>query len=185
MKSIPKFRGWRDVKRSDSNPPKLPRLSMFFQQILVALNRSPLADRVFDRTLDLVGNRPVSLKFLHFIAQPIAGASFGNVGLSPLAPQTSPMPTDLLVDRTLSEARQWLETYLEKAKQRGIWAEGECNIGEPGFWICELARKWDVDLIIVGRRGRQGIEEAVLGSVSNYVVHHPPCSVLAIQGESA
>ncbi|RMG10302.1 MAG: universal stress protein, partial [Cyanobacteria bacterium J055] len=40
-------------------------------------------------------------------------------------------------------------------------------------------------LIIVGRRGRQGIEEAVLGSVSNYVVHHAPCSVLAIQGKSA
>ncbi|NEO65320.1 MAG: universal stress protein, partial [Moorea sp. SIO4G2] len=37
-------------------------------------------------------------------------------------------------------------------------------------------------LIVLGRRGLGGLKEMVLGSVSNYVVHHAPCSVLVVQG---
>lgn len=47
--------------------------------------------------------------------------------------------------------------------------------------ICELARNWNADLIILGRRGRTGLSELLLGSVSNYVLHHAPCSVLTVQ----
>jgi len=43
--------------------------------------------------------------------------------------------------------------------------------------ICELAIDWNADLIMMGRRGRSGIAEFFLGSVSNYVLHHAPCSV--------
>ncbi|MGC1393382.1 MAG: universal stress protein [Coleofasciculaceae cyanobacterium] len=40
-------------------------------------------------------------------------------------------------------------------------------------------------MVVVGRRGRTGLAEAFLGSVSNYVVHHAPCSVLVIQEVAA
>ena len=43
--------------------------------------------------------------------------------------------------------------------------------------ICELAKFWNADLIIMGRRGRSGLAEVFLGSESNYVLHHAPCSV--------
>ncbi len=39
------------------------------------------------------------------------------------------------------------------------------------------------DLIVVGRRGRSGLSELILGSASNYVLHHAPCSVLTLQGK--
>ncbi|MDB9482953.1 universal stress protein, partial [Dolichospermum circinale CS-537/05] len=32
-------------------------------------------------------------------------------------------------------------------------------------------------LIMMGRRGRSGLAEFFLGSQSNYVLHHAPCSV--------
>jgi hypothetical protein len=35
----------------------------------------------------------------------------------------------------------------------------------------------------MGRRGRTGISELLLGSVSNYVTHHATCSVLIVQGK--
>ncbi|MGF1673753.1 MAG: universal stress protein, partial [Rivularia sp. (in: cyanobacteria)] len=51
----------------------------------------------------------------------------------------------------------------------------------PGYMICNVARSREVDLIVVGRHGRTGLSEFFLGSVSNYVLHHAPCSVLTIQ----
>jgi len=39
-------------------------------------------------------------------------------------------------------------------------------------------------LVVVGRRGHSGLSELFLGSVSNYVLHRAPCSVLTIQGEA-
>ncbi|MEO0350033.1 MAG: universal stress protein, partial [Cyanobacteria bacterium P01_A01_bin.15] len=42
--------------------------------------------------------------------------------------------------------------------------------------------QWNADLIMMGRRGRSGFSELLLGSVSNYVMHHAPCSVLTVQG---
>ncbi|MEL7079709.1 MAG: universal stress protein, partial [Cyanobacteria bacterium J06582_2] len=53
--------------------------------------------------------------------------------------------------------------------------------GNPGRSICELANTWSADLILVGSRGLKGIKEMFLGSVSNYVTHHAPCSVLIIR----
>ena len=37
-------------------------------------------------------------------------------------------------------------------------------------------------LIMVGNRGRSGRTEFLLGSVSNYVMHHATSSVLIVQG---
>ena len=43
-----------------------------------------------------------------------------------------------------------------------------------------MANSWQADMIIVGNRGRSGLSEFFLGSVSNYVMHHAPCSVLVV-----
>ncbi|MFM7578374.1 MAG: universal stress protein, partial [Microcystaceae cyanobacterium] len=36
------------------------------------------------------------------------------------------------------------------------------------------------DVIVVGHRGRWGLSEILLGSVSNYVFHHAHCPVLVV-----
>ena len=38
-------------------------------------------------------------------------------------------------------------------------------------------------MIVVGSRGLKGLKEMFLGSVSNYVTHHAPCSVLIVRSE--
>ena len=50
--------------------------------------------------------------------------------------------------------------------------------------IVEAAKKWGADLIIVGSHGYGFWSRALLGSVSNSVAHHAPCSVLIVRGKS-
>jgi len=46
--------------------------------------------------------------------------------------------------------------------------------------IVETAKSWNADLIVVGSHGR-GFWGRMLGSVSDGVVHHAPCSVLVVR----
>ncbi len=75
-----------------------------------------------------------------------------------------------------------LQTLAGEANAAGVEAEFTQNFGDAGRTLCDVARSWDADLIVVGRRGRSGLSELVLGSVSNFVLHHAPCAVLTIQG---
>ena len=50
--------------------------------------------------------------------------------------------------------------------------------GEPGPALCRLAAEVDASALIVGTRGRGGLKRALLGSVSDYIVRHAPCSVI-------
>jgi nucleotide-binding universal stress UspA family protein len=50
--------------------------------------------------------------------------------------------------------------------------------GGPGPALCRLAGEVDAAALIIGSRGRGGLKRALLGSVSDYVVRHAPCSVV-------
>ncbi len=50
--------------------------------------------------------------------------------------------------------------------------------GHSGKEICELAANEDVELLVTGAKGRSTIDRVLLGSTSDYVAHHAPCSVL-------
>jgi len=41
-----------------------------------------------------------------------------------------------------------------------------------------VAEEEDVAMIVVGTRGLGKVRRAIMGSVSDYVVHHSPCPVI-------
>ncbi len=47
--------------------------------------------------------------------------------------------------------------------------------------IVEAAEQWSADLIIIGSHGRRGVDLLMLGSVSNAVSAHAPCSVIVVK----
>ncbi|MAT16416.1 MAG: hypothetical protein CMJ46_14230 [Planctomyces sp.] len=55
--------------------------------------------------------------------------------------------------------------------------EGESVSGT----VLDKAKELDADLIIMGHKGKSAIDRFLLGSVSNDVVHHAPCSVLIVR----
>jgi nucleotide-binding universal stress UspA family protein len=57
------------------------------------------------------------------------------------------------------------------------WAR-RVEVGQVPKRICEVASEEGSDVIVIGSRGLSGIGRLLLGSVSEYVARHAPCSVL-------
>jgi nucleotide-binding universal stress UspA family protein len=53
-------------------------------------------------------------------------------------------------------------------------------VGDPASVLRDAAEDDDVELVVVGTRGRGGLTAAVLGSVSSAVVASAPCAVLVV-----
>lgn len=73
-----------------------------------------------------------------------------------------------------------LRRLTAQSAKTGPRASFEQVVGSPGRSICQAAKAWEADLIVVGSHQRKGLSEMILGSVSNYVLHHAPCSVLVV-----
>ena len=78
-----------------------------------------------------------------------------------------------------------LQNLTEMAIAAGVKAEYAQLNGLPGPVICEVADNWSANLIIVGKRKLKGLHKMFLGSVSNYVTHHAPCSVLIMHASNS
>lgn len=61
----------------------------------------------------------------------------------------------------------------------GIAAEAYARVGPAADVILDVARWKEADLIVVGNRSMHG-PRRLLGSVSNTVSHHAPCTVLLV-----
>ncbi|MFN3190566.1 MAG: universal stress protein [Aureliella sp.] len=55
--------------------------------------------------------------------------------------------------------------------------------GNPTHRILEVAREQEIDLIVLGAKGHTMLERILVGSVSEAVAFHAPCSVLVIRPE--
>lgn len=152
--------------------------------VLVALDYSETDERLVQKAMELAKGGEVSIILLHvfsfFDAIPAPAADSLEQGeKSPDSLSSSSLQTWEGLEKTsLSK----LQTYVQQFEQVGILVNSHHVLGHPGPVICKLARKLEVDTIIMGRSGRRGLTEAVLGSVSNYVFHHAPCSVWVISG---
>lgn len=161
---------------------------MTFQKILVALDRSSQSHTVFEQALSQSIQEGAELLLLHTVRIESDLATGPFLGIGTIADVNMYGSLRQLqqerLQQDLEQARDWLELLKEQAIAQGVAASVECCGGEPSTVICDRAGDWGADLIVIGRRGHQGLTEVVLGSVSNAVVHRAPCSVLVVQGIS-
>ncbi|WP_227936739.1 universal stress protein [Alkalihalobacillus deserti] len=69
----------------------------------------------------------------------------------------------------------------DKIKAAGINYEVEFLRGEPGPTIVKHANENKFDVVVLGSRGRNRLQELVLGSVSHKVAKRAKCAVLIIK----
>jgi nucleotide-binding universal stress UspA family protein len=153
-----------------------------FNRILVAMDGSEAGDRVFEEALTLAKANQARLMLMHVFLMP----TVNRIDLS-----------DSSADRlSTTKSNSQEKEQLEKAKQQclerlrvrhrnvtsaGMNADVGLLEGDPGKQICNAARKWGADLILMGHRGLSEQEEKVMASASNYVLHHAPCSMHIVQ----
>ncbi|MGV0027075.1 universal stress protein [Phormidesmis priestleyi] len=156
-----------------------------FHKLLVAVAQSEFDRQIFDEAIALANFNQAALMLLHVLSpfdEAYPGVAYPGIdGIYPGIHQTT-MQTCLDQWKKLEqEGVTLLRSLTQEAIHAGVMTEFTQNFGDPGRVICEVARSWEADLIMVGRRGRVGLSEFFLGSVSNYVLHHAPCSVLTVQ----
>jgi nucleotide-binding universal stress UspA family protein len=77
--------------------------------------------------------------------------------------------------------REKMNFIEKKAQKSGINYEIMIIRGEPGPKIVEFANKNDYDLVVIGSRGLNMMQEMVLGSVSHKVAKRVLCPVLIVK----
>jgi nucleotide-binding universal stress UspA family protein len=157
-----------------------------FNKILVAIDTSPIGKNVFDEGLSLAKTFQARLMLLHVLSAEDAGMPYW---LPLLGAEYGLVASDTIIETYRSQWEAFEQQGLDLLRSRtvaatdaGVNTEFTLHSGSPARIICDSARTWGADLLVVGRRGRSGLSELLLGSVSNYVLHHAPCSILVVQG---
>ncbi|XP_011424268.3 universal stress protein YxiE isoform X2 [Magallana gigas] len=89
-----------------------------------------------------------------------------------------------ILEEVRVKVRKLEEKYKKKMEEKGLKAgKFVTRRGDPGEAIVHVAEKESCDLIITGSRGMGMIRRTILGSVSDYVLHHAHCPVLICKHE--
>lgn len=154
-------------------------------KILVAVDPQGFNTALVDQSISLASATGADLKLISILTGYGEGtpSMFVYPGLTGYPP--------VMEDSLWQDYQERYETYAKKsldklrhlktrAQAAGVSTDTIQLLDSPGRAICEEARQWKADLIIVGSHGRRGLSEIFLGSVSNYVMHHAACSVMVV-----
>lgn len=100
---------------------------------------------------------------------------YGGPIYEPITPVMKPVvdqaSKDQLTDKLLEKVPKEIQGRVETVVSFGV----------PFVEIIKAARDYDVDLIIMGTRGRSGVSHMLIGSVAEKVVRKAPCPVLTVR----
>ena len=140
-----------------------------FRKILVAYDGSEHAARALEAAIDLSVRFASRLEIVQVESHPTASNWVTEIGQSGSGDMS----------RAASKA---LSSLWSKAQSRGVKdIGGDILYGEPAHEIARYAKDNEVDLVVMGRRGRGRIEGLVLGSVSSHLTSHANCAVLTVK----
>lgn len=103
--------------------------------------------------------------------------AFNPVQLAPMMGYD--MPGTAVVDLE-SGARQQLQRTVNDVKQHGITTQSILATGTPSESVAAAIRDLNIDLVVVGTHGAEGVERIVLGSVAEEIMRNASCPVITV-----
>ncbi|HEX9960021.1 MAG TPA: universal stress protein [Pyrinomonadaceae bacterium] len=106
--------------------------------------------------------------------------------LEPLDISISPEFSQELESSARKKAQEFAGQAAARVKERfpQIDLTTQISLGAPDEILIAAAKQWQADLIIIGSHGRGFWGRMLLGSITDSLVHHAPCSVLVVRGAS-
>jgi len=138
-----------------------------YDKILVAVDHSGASDRALDAARDLALLSEGEVWVLHLREREVAVKT--GVGLS---------------DESMDEANAAVAAAVDKLTAAGIKAHGDVGttlFGYAARSIVDDAKEHDVDVIVMGSRGRGDLAGLILGSTTHKVIHLADRPVLIVR----
>ena len=142
-------------------------------RILLPVDRSDHAETAYNLAVDLFDSGTIVL--LHVIDP--ADASFSAETSVPNIPE------DWYSTRR-NRAEEQFAALDAMAEDAGLETEHLVETGKPAATIVEMAESEDIDHIVMGSHGRQGVSRILLGSVAEAVVRRSPVPVTVAREQS-
>ncbi|MGN8645794.1 universal stress protein [Gracilibacillus sp. HCP3S3_G5_1] len=142
-----------------------------YNRILVAVDGSDSSELAFKKAVDIVLRNNAKMYLAHVI---------DTRTITTVAPEVY---DQTLAARSENYAQTLLDEYKNKANKKGIYdITTHVEIGSPKIKIPkDLAKKFDVDLIICGATGMNRVERFLIGSVSENIARYAACDVLVVR----
>jgi universal stress protein A len=136
-------------------------------KILVPVDGSENSEKGLRYACWLAGKVGATITVLHIVTIPYAGES-GVFKIEPL---------EIAGKMILKRAKKILEE--EKCVGANfVLREGS---GNPGHEIVKFSEEENISLIVMSAKGHSALVHLLLGSVSDMVVKHAPCSILTVK----
>jgi nucleotide-binding universal stress UspA family protein len=160
---------------------KLESSSKKFNKILICIDGSKESSDAADYGINLAKLSNSRMVVMHVLPQEIRYAYNDIDTIKPNIPAT---PIKGIIEISKQEVQlKWFNKILERAKKSDVNIQTDIIVATKSVSseIVDYADKFNVDLIIVGTRGRSGFKRMLLGSVASEVVKYAGCPVLIIK----
>ena len=141
---------------------------MKIERILVPTDFSLRSRAALERAIDLAREHQSEIVLVHVIEPLPYGVGHWSD------------PTKLL-ERLAEDGRNRLAAFRRRALSLYPKCASELHFGSVQEVISQLARKLNIDLIVVAARSQPGLLDRMMRSVAEKLVRQAPCPVLAVQ----
>jgi nucleotide-binding universal stress UspA family protein len=161
------------------------------QTIVIALDASEQAEHAINWYIQRVHRPGNKLVFVHCIELPemkineqATAASTGGPGPRPRSLHMSPGVLAGMWKEEEAKVKQLEEKMKTLLKEKGLSGVLRTATGKPGEVICKIAEEENAVMIVTGTRGMGKVRRTILGSVSDFLVHHASCPVVVCRTRS-
>ena len=134
-----------------------------YERILVPTDGSANASAAMEHGLDLATRHDAEIHLLHVINTRRYDTSIES--------QVAPLRR---------KGSQYIEEHVETATETDVSVTTAMELGRPAATILEYVDEHDIDLVVMGTRGRGGLARRLLGSTTNYVATHADVPVYVV-----
>lgn len=148
-------------------------------KVLIAIDYNPTAQKVAETGFSMAKALNADVVLLHVVTDPVF---YSSAEYSPIMGFTGVVYSNEIASDSIEGLKNASKKYLKKTKEH----LGDDNIqilvkeGDYADTILETAKEVDADIIVVGSHSQKWLENILMGSVAEKVLHDTSIPVLMI-----